>query len=205
MQLKLNNINFRYTEKEVLKNFSLSVESGQMVLFEGPSGSGKSTLLAILAGLLSSQGGEIEWGDTTFSALSENERAMFRREHFAYSHQDSHLIDHWTIEQNLALVGSETARVRDALGALNFHLPLNTRVGRLSGGERQRVSIARALLKPHKVLFLDEPTSHLDDQSTERFFRLLKNTEGNRTVLLVSHDHRLRDQIQTRFLLEELG
>jgi len=180
----------------VLNDVTLSLARGVFDAVMGPSGSGKSTLLHLLAGLISSDGGEIRVGGVSISSMSDNEVTCFRRRRIGLIFQDFNLIPTLTAEENVVLPllldrKSPDAQAVDALLAKlgltqrRSHVPL-----KLSGGERQRVAIARALVTKPDIVLADEPTGNLDSPAGRAFCELLRkmNEEEGCTILMVSHD-----------------
>ena len=180
----------------VLKDLSLSLETGAFTCVMGPSGSGKSTFLHLVAGLLTPDAGTVKIAGRELSSLSDRDATCFRRRHIGLVFQDFNLVQTLTVRENVALplllAGAEPdwkeidalfeklgiAGRRDALPAT------------LSGGERQRVAIARAWATHPDVILADEPTGNLDSPAARSFCGILKqmNEEEGRTILVVSHD-----------------
>ncbi len=180
----------------VLHDVNFSLARGAFDAVMGPSGSGKSTLLHLLAGLISSDQGEIDVGGVSISAMSDNEVTCFRRRRIGLIFQDFNLIPTLTAEENITLPllldrKTPDSRAIDALLAKlelshrRAHVPL-----KLSGGERQRVAIARALVTRPDIVLADEPTGNLDSPAGRAFCELLRrmNEEEGCTILMVSHD-----------------
>lgn len=183
----------------VLENIHFEVEEGQSLSIIGPSGSGKTTLLGLCAGLDRPTSGSIVLNGVELQALSENELAQLRNNHVGFVFQNFQLIPTLTALENvmvpLELRGEKKVKPRAenllervGLGSRMSHYPLQ-----LSGGEQQRVAIARAFSNQPKVLFADEPTGNLDDETSQSIESLLFkiNEEQNTTLILVTHDHEL--------------
>lgn len=169
--------------------------TGSKVLIKGRSGKGKSTFLHLLAGLMLPSQGHVSIGDRDYSKLSDSERSRFRRENFAIVFQKLNLIDHLTTLENV-LVGQlpgavTTDAAMKALASVGLSGRENDRTSVLSLGEQQRVSVARVLAGSAKIVFADEPTSSLDDQNAVEIMRLLKEACRDKTLIVVSHDHRI--------------
>jgi putative ABC transport system ATP-binding protein len=180
----------------VLDGVDLKLERGVFDAVMGPSGSGKSTLLHLLAGLITSDGGDIRIGGVSISAMNDNEVTCFRRRRIGLIFQDFNLIPTLTAEENIVLPLLLDRKTPDdkALDALLTKLGLTSRRThvpfKLSGGERQRVAIARALVTQPDIILADEPTGNLDSPAGRAFCELLRkmNEEDGCTILMVSHD-----------------
>ncbi len=190
---------------EVLKGVSISIEAGEMVAIVGASGSGKSTLMNILGCLDKPTSGSYSVAGVDIAALSGDELATLRREHFGFIFQRYHLLSHLNATQNVEVpaVYAGTARVyrQQRARALLMRLGLAERVdylpSQLSGGQQQRVSIARALMNGGQVILADEPTGALDSHSGEEVMATLKQLrEQGHTVIIVTHDPLVAAQAQ---------
>ncbi len=179
----------------VLKDITLEIAAGSVVAIVGPSGSGKTTLLALLAGLDRPTAGEVWVDGRNLAELDEDALARFRGEQVGFVFQSFHLIPTLTARENvqvpLELRGEDAeARAREllarvGLGDREHHYP-----AQLSGGEQQRVAVARAFSNRPKLLFADEPTGNLDQQTGATVIELLLelNRETGATTVLVTHD-----------------
>lgn len=208
MQLNLKNLVHRFSGRRPDSPPALSVDQleaqpGQFMVITGPSGSGKTTLLYVLSGLLRPQSGQISWDTNDIAKLSESARDMWRRTHAGFVFQNFHLIPEMTALQNVTVAAYFNgwsarhlhSRAEDLLQG--FDVPLGNRtVDTYSRGEQQRVALARALIFDPSIVFADEPTASLDENSaTEigQLFRRLTRDEG-KTVIAVSHDNALMSQ-----------
>ncbi|MDN2581206.1 MacB family efflux pump subunit [Aquibium sp. ELW1220] len=181
----------------VLKDVDLTIDDGEMVAIVGASGSGKSTLMNILGCLDRPTAGSYRLQGREASALSPDELAELRREHFGFIFQRYHLLAELTALGNVEIpaiyAGADQRRRRDRAAALLGRLGMTERTshrpGQLSGGQQQRVSIARALMNDARVILADEPTGALDSHSGQEVLRILDelHAEG-RTVVIVTHD-----------------
>lgn len=197
MEFNCTGLNFSYSDTPLIKNISLQLRAAEPVWVRGKSGAGKSTFLKLITGLLSPQNGEARYAgegfNQTLNLLSFEERKIFRAKHIGYVHQENHLVNHWTVAQNLSLIESDTSKQTRVLREVDFESDiLKKTVSELSGGERQRISVARLILQNPSFAYLDEPTSHLDDENAEKVIQILKKTFQNKVLLVVSHDQRLR-------------
>ena len=180
----------------ILDNVSLDIQHGESVAIVGASGAGKSTLLGLLAGLDVPSEGKIWLAGTEITSLDEDGRAALRADSVGFVFQSFHLISSLTALENvmlpLELAGADHA-AESALQAIRT-VGLEPRKGhyphQLSGGEKQRVAIARAFVVRPAVLFADEPTGNLDQNTGETIVNLLfkMNDETRTTLVLVTHD-----------------
>lgn len=180
----------------ILDNVSLDIHHGESVAIVGASGAGKSTLLGLLAGLDVPSEGKIWLAGTEITSLDEDGRAALRADSVGFVFQSFHLISSLTALENvmlpLELAGVHHA-AEAALQAIRT-VGLEPRKGhyphQLSGGEKQRVAIARAFVVRPAVLFADEPTGNLDQNTGETIVNLLfrMNDETRTTLVLVTHD-----------------
>lgn len=193
--ISIKNINFKYEEENVLKDFSLDVKKGQTIALVGQSGSGKSTIANLLTRFYDVQEGTIAIDDTNIKDMNlQSLRGLM-----GLVTQDSILFND-TIKANIAL-GKLDASDEEIIAALKIanayefvkDLPkgIHTNIGdsgnKLSGGQKQRLSIARAVLKNPPIMILDEATSALDTES-EKFVQVaLENMMQNRTSIVIAH------------------
>ena len=199
--LELRHLGKTYREGEaervVLRDVSLVVAGGEIVVLVGRSGSGKSTLLNLIAGIDRPTAGSVVVNGTDLTALDEQARTRFRRRHIGFVFQFFNLIPLLTVEENLLLPLDLNGRA-DAKGVARARVLLE-RVGlgdrgdsfpeRLSGGEQQRVAIARALIHDPALILADEPTGNLDADTAAGVLDLLDTLarEAGRTVLMATH------------------
>ena len=197
--LTATSVSRKYGEQEVLKDFTLSIDSGRFEALMGPSGSGKSTFLHVAAGLLASDSGKVEIGGHDVTAMSDSAATKFRRRHIGVVFQAFNLLNEKSVRDNillpLALDGVKIDRqILERLDALAAKLGiaplLDKKPEQLSGGEQQRVAIARALLPEPEVVLADEPTGNLDAKSAKNICALLKelNSSEKSAILVVTHD-----------------
>jgi putative ABC transport system ATP-binding protein len=186
----------------VLRDVSLELSAGEVVLLMGPSGSGKSTLLAVLSGLLRPDQGQVEVLGEDLWHISEPARERLRRRWFGFVFQGFNLFGALSASEQLEMVvrWSEGASRREArrrvaamLDQLGLGRRAHLRADRLSGGEKQRVAVGRALLKSPRFCFADEPTAALDWAHGEQIIQLLHAAARERgaVLFLVGHDMRL--------------
>ncbi len=180
----------------VLDDVSFTIQAGTTGSIVGPSGSGKTTLLGLCAGLDRASSGTVSLGGVTLGNLDEDQRARLRCEKVGFVFQSFQLIPTLSALEN-AMVPLELrhepnvrARAVDLLERVGLGDRLDHYPAQLSGGEQQRVAIARAFINRPTILFADEPTGNLDDDTSGRVQDLLfeLNEEAATTLILVTHD-----------------
>ena len=194
MSLRLENLGKRYGEVAVFSNVSLDVGPGEFVAIVGESGVGKSTLLNCMAGLDSWDSGSVHLDGVDLGSLSDDQRALLRREKVGFVFQAFHVLPHLDVAQNVALplllLGQhDEARVAAMLAAVGLD-GLGSRLPQqLSGGQLQRVAIARALIHRPGLLLADEPTGNLDPTTAARVMDALvaQTREHGASLVLVTH------------------
>lgn len=191
----------RDNRQTVLKSIDLSVAEGDNVVILGASGSGKSTLLNVLSGLEIVDEGKILYGDREITRLTDRELTAFRREKVGFVFQQYYLLPDMTVAQNVRM-GADLAKNRDykdIIESLGLGEKLNKYPGQLSGGEQQRVSVARALAKNPKVMFMDEPTGALDEAAGRQLldYVLKLHKERGFTLLTVTHNENIAETAGT--------
>jgi putative ABC transport system ATP-binding protein len=180
----------------VLDDISFSIEAGDTFAIVGPSGSGKTTLLGLCAGLDRSDDGIVSLCGEDLSKLNEDERAFLRNQKVGFIFQDFQLLPTLTALENVSV----PLELQGASNAAAVALELLQKVGlgdrydhypsQLSGGEQQRVALARAFSTKPEILFADEPTGNLDEETGEKVIKLLfdLNKEAGTTLVIVTHD-----------------
>ena len=201
------------TEVVAVKEVSLAVTPGEVVLIMGPSGSGKTTLLSMLGGLLKPSDGRIQIGQDDLTSLGERSLPTVRLRRIGFIFQDFNLLSALSSLDNVAMVSQLTGlsrkearrRARGLLEELGLGHRLNFLPEKLSGGEKQRVAIARALVNAPDIILADEPTANLDSLHGHETMRLLRRIakEENRSVIIVSHDQRIKDIADRVLWLED--
>ncbi len=186
----------------ILQDVSLQVQAGESLALVGPSGAGKSTLMTLLAGLDVASSGEIYLLGKALSQLDEEARAALRCEHISFVFQSFLLIPTLTARENVMLPflikgePQDEALANQLLQQVGLAERANHLPSQLSGGEQQRVALARAFISQPKILFADEPTGNLDQQTASRIVELLfqLNREHGTTLVLVTHDPSLAER-----------
>jgi putative ABC transport system ATP-binding protein len=185
----------------VLRDVTFGVEAGAMVAVVGPSGSGKTTLLGLCAGLDQPTAGSVMLNATDLGRLTEDERALVRNDCVGFVFQNFQLIPTLTALENVLVPlelrpangrgpGDGEAEARDLLTRVGLGDRLGHYPVQLSGGEQQRVALARAFVNRPKILFCDEPTGNLDDDTARAMTDLVfgLNRERGTTLVLVTHN-----------------
>jgi len=201
------------TEVVAVRDVSLRVHPGEVVLIMGPSGSGKTTLLLMLGALLKPTEGTITLDGLELTTMSERKLPDVRLRHFGFIFQDFNLLSALNVRDNVALAAELTGvsrkAARDRATALLTELELDHRLrfpaDKLSGGEKQRVAIARALINDPALILADEPTANLDSSHGHETMRLLRQIarQRGRSVIIVSHDSRIKDIADRVLWLED--
>lgn len=212
--LQLNQLGYQVPSEQgqltILKDCDLTVQSEQSLAIIGRSGSGKSTLLSLMAGLALPTSGEVRLFGQNLSRLSEDERAQLRAKQVGFVFQNFQLMPNMTALENvlmpLELFGFDQAyeRATVALERVELANRLTHRPAELSGGEQQRVALARAFVTEPKLLFADEPTGNLDEQTAGHVQQLLFSLQQTfaTTLVLVTHDRQFAQTCQTQVELK---
>lgn len=200
--------------RPVLRNLSLSVEPGEIVLLTGPSGSGKTTLLTLIGALRAIQEGSCTVLGQELNGATEAQRVRLRRR-IGFIFQHHNLLGFLSAAQNVAMAleldtalddaerHRKAAAILEAVGLAEY---VDARPSRLSGGQRQRVAVARALVHGPGLILADEPTAALDRQSGQEVVHLMRDLakRDGMPILLVTHDPRILD-IADRVIAMEDG
>jgi ABC-type lipoprotein export system ATPase subunit len=211
--LNAQNLTFSYDGSRTLTFPNINCGDGEHWLLLGQSGSGKTTLLHLLGGLLSPKNGSIQVGDTDISRLSGSGLDKFRGQNIGIIFQTAHFVKALSVQENLILAQQLAGKKIDKtliiniLQKLNLEHKLKSKTSELSVGEQQRVAIARALVNSPSLILADEPTSALDDKNTAEVINLLEKTasEANATLVIVTHDNRLKDYFKNQIQLVDNG
>ncbi|MDG6778401.1 ABC transporter ATP-binding protein [Thiomicrorhabdus sp. zzn3] len=181
---------------DIIKACSLAVQPQETVAIVGRSGSGKSTLLSLMAGLETPSSGDISLLGQNLCHLNEDQRARLRARQVGFIFQNFQLMPSMSALENILMplelfqIADAEPKARQALKRVGLAARANHRPAELSGGEQQRVAIARAFVTEPKVLFADEPTGNLDEETAKQVEDLLfeLNQTLNTTLILVTHD-----------------
>lgn len=183
----------RKYKKDVLAldHLNLTLPDTGMVFIIGKSGSGKSTLLNLIGGLDKISEGDIIADGNSLVSFRESDLTNYRCSYVGFIFQDYHLLDEFTVRENIELSADIAGKNTD-LPTLLTQVDLEGLADRypheLSGGQQQRVAIARIVSKDVKVLLADEPTGNLDKHTSKQVLELLKELSKTRLVIIVSHN-----------------
>lgn len=205
MMIEIQNITKSYGSKgntsQILKGISLKIEDEDFAVILGASGSGKSTFLNILSGLEQPDSGNVFYDTEDITCLSDTALTEFRKKNVGFIFQQYYLLPNMNVDKNVKM-GADLAGNQDyksVIEAVGLGDKFQKYPGELSGGEQQRVSVARALAKKPRVLFLDEPTGALDEQTGRQVLdyicRLQK--EFHFTIVMVTHNQNIAEMANT--------
>ncbi len=192
-----------------LRNIDLELDNSGITFICGASGNGKSTLLSIIAGLERFDSGDVIIDGESFKNFSSKDFDNYRREHIGFVFEDYNLIETMSIKENIRLgtlangivpTDDQIAQVLKKVKLSGFE---ERPVSQCSSGQRQRVCIARTLIKTPKILFMDEPTAHLDDKNKTIIWDLVKEISKNCLVISVSHDSAMVEKYADRIITLE--
>ena len=186
---------------QALKNISLKIEDRDFAVILGASGSGKSTLLNVMSGLEGPETGQVLYDGKDITKFSDSRLTEFRKENTGFIFQQYYLLPNMNVVKNVKL-GADLAANRDykaVIEAVGLKDKLKKYPSELSGGEQQRVSVARALAKKPKVLFLDEPTGALDEQTGRQILDYIckLQKEYGFTTVMVTHNLNIAEMAKT--------
>ncbi len=222
MAVTLSNVVKRYVGPDgsvvpVVDVASFELKDAEQVALVGTSGSGKTTLLHLMAGILAPDAGSIvytlENRSVDITRLYEAERDVFRGRHIGYIFQTHHLLPGFTALENVLLgmtfggVAHDPSRAEHLLREVGLADRLHYKPARLSVGQQQRVAVARALANNPKLVLADEPTGALDPDNAQQVLDLIRKlcAQVKASLLLVSHDLTIANQLDRRVALNELN
>lgn len=188
----------------ILNDINFAIQARETIAILGSSGSGKSSLLSIMAGLDPEYEGSASLFSKELKELSENQRAILRKNDVGFVFQSFLLIPELNALQNICLPleisGGLNAKTllfgQDLLARIGLSDRMKHYPATLSGGEQQRIALARAFISQPKILFLDEPTGSLDSENGHRVIELLfeLNKDLGTTIVMVTHDTEISQQ-----------
>ena len=206
----------------VLKGVDFSLSEQEIAFVIGRSGSGKRTLLHLMGGLDRVTEGRIFFKGGDLSQSNEKELALYRNRRIGFIFQFFHLLPELTLFENILLPtlmarNAQPSRVRDLVRRVGLKGREGHYPAELSGGEKQRAAIARALVNEPEIVFCDEPTGNLDEETADQVFNLLQEIHHERglSLVIVTHDegrarrfqkvYRLRDGVLVQDLRGEIS
>ena len=203
--IKIKDIYKTYGEKdnkvEVLKGIDLNINDGDFVVILGPSGSGKSTLLNIVSGLEKPDSGSVSYDDKLITKMNDKELTDFRKNNIGFIFQQYYLLQNLNVDKNVRMGADLISNkdYKDIIKAVGLDNKLDKYPYELSGGEQQRVSIARALAKKSKVLFLDEPTGALDEKTGRSILDYITKLQKEEkfTIVMITHNENIAEMANT--------
>lgn len=186
---------------KVLKNISLKINDGDFAVILGASGSGKSTLMNIMSGLEKPESGQVIYNDMDITELSDKKLVEFRKENTGFIFQQYYLLPNMDVDKNVKM-GADLGGNKDykaIIDEVGLGEKLHKYPSELSGGEQQRVSVARALAKNPKILFLDEPTGALDEQTGRQVLDYICKLQKDYgfTIVMVTHNLNIAEMAKT--------
>ena len=193
LNLKVRNLRFGYNNEDVIKNFNYNFEINKFYLIKGSSGKGKSTLMNLLIGLIPYDSGEIFYNDQKF--VNYKNENWYKK--ISYVPQKITLLNN-TIKDNITFSfenNFDDEKYINILKKVNLYHEFSNReneiinelADNLSGGQAQRIGLARALYRDSKIIFLDEPTSNLDNKNENDFLKLVNKLKKDRMIIMISH------------------
>jgi len=221
--LIMQNIEKSFDGLAVLKDISLSVQRGEVLVIIGPSGSGKSTLLRCATLLETIDSGNLSYLGEIVAGTEDNERATYVskaklkkiRGYFGLVFQNFNLFPHYTVLENVTDApinvkkrnkNEAIAKARELLAKMGLEDKENAYPCQLSGGQQQRVSIVRALALEPQILFFDEPTSALDPELIGEVLKVIRNlAEERMTMVIVTHEMAFARAVADRVIFMDGG
>jgi len=199
----------------VLDDISIVIQTNECTVLTGHSGCGKSTLLKVLAGIIIPDSGDLLYGGKSMHGVPEKEILEFKKQS-GFAFQDSALWSNKTIHENLALPlrfhfpelppQAVNEKVRFSLSFVNLTDSINLRPAELSIGEQKLVSMMRALITTPSIIFMDDPTTSIDQEMRKKIITLIRNEKQKRTTLLiVTHDTEIISKFCDRIVLLKQG
>lgn len=205
MLLELYHLSYIHHGQIILEDIHLSFEDTGLVFIHGASGSGKSTLLHLIGGIASPSSGEVLIDGASYSNPSRYLKKYRYQRDVSFIFQGYHLIEEFTVYENLSIFGFDREDIKGALKRLEMLDALNIRVDQLSGGQKQRIAVARAILMKPKIILADEPTAALDIRTANLVREVLEDLSKTTLVIVVSHDYTLFKECAHRIIEMDHG
>ncbi|MDE6110525.1 MAG: ABC transporter ATP-binding protein [Eubacterium sp.] len=203
--ISIRNIEKSYGTKEapvkVLKGISFDIQNKDFVVILGASGSGKSTLLNVISGLERADKGSVIYDESDITKFTDSALTAFRKENIGFVFQQYYLLSNMNVDKNVKMCADLAGNrdYRKIIEAVGLKDKVKKYPSELSGGEQQRVSLARALAKKPKVLFLDEPTGALDEETGRAVLDYVSKLqkEYGFTIVMVTHNENIAEMAET--------
>jgi putative ABC transport system ATP-binding protein len=202
--LKANNLSHTF-DYPLFTDVSFDLNAKESMAIVGVSGSGKSTLMHVLSTLLKPLEGEVEIQGNDIYSMSQNQMLKLRRDEIGIIFQQHYLFRGFTAHENLEVAAllSQTSIDETLLERLGVADLIHKKVTELSGGQQQRISIARVLTKKPKIIFADEPTGNLDEETAFEVMDILQEyiEQNSACLVMVTHDTRLAARCKKQYRL----
>ena len=205
----VNNLSKTYSHGEgmpveALKKVTLNFGEKGLVFILGKSGSGKSTLLHLMGGLDRPTEGELILNGVSSKNFKAADYDNYRGEYLGFVFQEYNLLPGFTVAENIALglelIGRKAENIEEMLSLVGLEGMGKRRPMELSGGQRQRVAIARAIAKNPEIIFADEPTGALDEETGKEILSLFKKLSAEKLVIIVTHDREFAEEFGDRII-----
>lgn len=209
VMIKVDKLNKKYGERQVVNDLSFEIQKGEILCFLGPNGAGKSTSINILSGLLDYDSGSIQY----YGSPLESQLNVFKR-NLGVVPQDLAIYEDLNAEQNVSFFASLYGlrgkvlkqKVNQALDGVGLLERRKDKVSTYSGGMKRRLNIACAIAHEPELLIMDEPTVGIDPQSRNHILDTIKNLRGQgMTILYTTHYMEEVETISTRILIMDGG
>ena len=197
---------------QVINHLQLDLVAGESIAIMGASGCGKSTLLHCLAGLDHFDSGEVSLIGQSIATLNEKQLCALRNESVGFIYQFHHLLPEFNVIENVMMPlwlqkynGDAKQLALQCLEQVGLKHKAKQAIQTLSGGERQRIAIARAIITNPKIIFADEPTGNLDEETAKQIMQLLLslNKNINCSLVMVTHNKELAEQLDKQYRLHQ--
>lgn len=204
--IKLENVYKTYKSGDVLthalRGVSLTIKDGEFVVILGPSGSGKSTLLNVISGLDTISSGSIKFNDEEISSYNEEALTKFRRDNLGFVFQQYNLLQNLTVKENIQMgadISKNPLKIDEVMKDVGISDWSSKYPSQLSGGQQQRVSIARSVVKNPSIMFCDEPTGALDEETAKSVLKVIQklNIELKTTTVIITHNQSIANMADT--------
>ncbi|MDR1781966.1 MAG: ABC transporter ATP-binding protein [Bacilli bacterium] len=209
--IELRNICKHYGKKTIYNNLNIKIKDNKITVITGNSGCGKSTLLNIIGLIDECESGDVIIDNIKTKKIGSLFNSKIIRSKISYLFQNYALIDDYTIRDNLliALKYTNYSKQRkekimnDIVKVVNLDISLDQYIYECSGGEQQRIALARALIKPSKIILCDEPTGNLDSDNAMLIMKLLKLVKDkyHKCIVVVTHDLRMLEIADVHYQL----